>query len=54
MEPFGLIGAGIGALGFIFALSAIAKINKLVKKLKEQGVLEEDFEIDEDEGVQSK
>ena len=35
---------GIAAMGFIFALAALNKVTKLEKKLKESGVLQEDWD----------
>ena len=32
------------AIGFIFALAALNKVTKLEKKLKESGVLQEDWD----------
>ena len=50
MEAFGIIGMsfgvmalGVGAMGFIFANSALAKISKLEKQLKETGVLDKEY-----------
>ena len=43
MEGFGIIGFSLGATGFIFALSALAKICKLEKQLKETGVLDKEY-----------
>ena len=35
---------GIAAMGFIFALAALNKVTKLEKKLKESGVLQENWD----------
>ena len=43
METFGIIGMGLGAMGFIFSLNALAKIAKLEKQLKETGVLNKEY-----------
>ena len=43
MEAFGIIGMSLGTVGFIFAMSALARISKLEKHLKETGVLHEDY-----------
>ncbi len=40
METFGIVGMSLGTMGFIFAMSALAKISKLEKQLKEAGVLD--------------
>ncbi len=45
MEFMGFI---FGLAGFTFAMSAIAKIGKLEKQLKEAGVLKPDFSTDEE------
>lgn len=37
-------GFALGALGFIFSISALAKIRKLEKQLKESGALEDRHE----------
>ena len=42
MEAFGIIGMSLGTMGFIFSMSALTKIDKLEKKLKELGVLGQD------------
>ena len=39
MEVFGIVGMSMGTLGFIFALSASAQVQKLEKQLKVAGVL---------------
>ena len=43
MEAFGIIGMSLGTMGFIFAMSALAKISKLEKQLKETGVLNKEY-----------
>ena len=43
MEVFGIIGMSFGIMGFIFSMSALAKIAKLEKQLKESGVLDKEF-----------
>ena len=43
MEAFGIIGLSLGSMGFIFAMSALAKISKLEKQLKETGVLDKEY-----------
>ena len=43
MEAFGMIGMSLGTIGFIFALMANARVDKLIKHLKEKGVLDEEF-----------
>ena len=43
MEAFGIIGFSLGAMGFIFGMSAFARLGKLEKRLKETGVLDPDF-----------
>ena len=42
MESFGIIGMSMGTMGFIFALTAMARIEKLEKQLKKSGVLDDD------------
>lgn len=39
MDVFGIIGMSTGTLGFVFALSALAQVQKLEKRLKDAGVL---------------
>ncbi|NNK49419.1 MAG: hypothetical protein HKP01_11135 [Gemmatimonadetes bacterium] len=43
MEAFGIIGISLGAMGFIFGISAFTRLNKLEKQLKATGVLDPDF-----------
>ena len=43
MEAFGIIGMSFGIVGFIFAMSALAKISKLEKHLKEIGTLDKEY-----------
>ena len=43
MEVFGTIGMTFGVIGFVFALSAYSRVDKLEKKLKELAVLPKDF-----------
>jgi len=43
METFGIIGMSLGTVGFIFALNVISRIDKLEKKLKELGVMDQAF-----------
>ncbi len=50
METFGIIGMsfgvmalGVGVMGLNFAKSALAKISKLEKQLKETGVLDKEY-----------
>ena len=43
MKTLGIIGMGVGAMGHISSMSALAKISKLVKQLKETGVLDKDY-----------
>ncbi|MDG1894926.1 MAG: hypothetical protein P8J37_08460 [Fuerstiella sp.] len=43
METFGIIGMSMGTMGFIFALNAMARIDKLEEQLKQDGVLVEGF-----------
>ncbi|MDG1147370.1 MAG: hypothetical protein P8N52_03590 [Crocinitomicaceae bacterium] len=43
MEAFGIIGLSFGVMGFIFGISCLNKVEKLTKKLKEKGILEEDY-----------
>lgn len=46
METFGIMGMSFGTIGFIFGISALSKIAKLEKQLKEQGVLDKEFKSD--------
>ena len=46
MEVFGIIGMSLGAMGFIFSMSALTKIANLEKKLKEIGALDAEFKSD--------
>jgi GNAT superfamily N-acetyltransferase len=46
MEAFGIIGMTFGMTGFVFALSAMAKITKLEKQLKETGVLDNAYRVE--------
>jgi hypothetical protein len=39
MAVFGIIGMSLGTMGFIFGMSALAKIARLEKQLKETGIL---------------
>ena len=41
MEPFGIIGFSLGTMGFIFAMSALARVSKLEKQLKGSGALDD-------------
>jgi hypothetical protein len=43
METFGTIGMSFGIIGLVFAMSALVKITKLEKKLKEIGVLDKEY-----------
>jgi len=43
MESLGTIGMSFGIIGFIFAMSALVKITKLQKRLKEIGVLDKEY-----------
>ena len=43
MEVFGIIGMSLGAMGFIFGIIAIGRLDKLERKLKELNVLDDDF-----------
>lgn len=43
METFGIIGMSLGSVGFIFALTALAKIARLEEQLKKRGVLDKEF-----------
>ena len=42
MEAFGIMGFSLGAMGFVFALNALAQVSKLEKRLKEKGVLDKE------------
>ena len=46
MEVFGFMGMSLGAMGFIFGIICLQKIEKLTAALKEKGVLEETFKAD--------
>ena len=41
---FVTIGMGVVKMGFIYAMSALAKVSKLEKQLKETGVLDKEYE----------
>ena len=43
METFGIIGMSLGTTGFVFAIIAFGRIEKLIKKLKELEMLDQDF-----------
>lgn len=43
METFGIIGMSFGIMGFVFGMSATARIAKLEKQLRSTGVLEEGY-----------
>ena len=43
MEALGIVGMSLGSMGFIFGMSALARISKLEKQLKETGVLGKEF-----------
>ncbi|MFC1512108.1 hypothetical protein ACFL5H_02820 [Candidatus Latescibacterota bacterium] len=43
---FGMSGIAVGGSGISFSLNAIARIDKLEKKLKETGVLDKNFKSD--------
>ena len=40
MEAFGIIGMSMGTMGFIFALTALKKLEVLEKQLKNKGLIE--------------
>ena len=40
MEVFGM---SFGTMGFIFGIICLVKMQKLIKTLKEKGILEEDY-----------
>jgi hypothetical protein len=44
MDAFGIMGMGLGALGFIFALTAMQQIKNLERKLKQFDVIPEGFD----------
>ena len=46
METFGMVGFSLGTVGFIFAMTALNKISKLEKQLKETGVLDKEYKSD--------
>ena len=39
MEAFGIIGMSMGTMGFIFAISAMSKVNQLEQQLRAHGLL---------------
>ena len=40
---FRMMGMSLGAMGFIFGIMCLGKIEKLTKQLKEKGILEENY-----------
>ena len=46
METFGIVGFSLGTVGFVFAMTALNKISKLEKQLKETGVLDKEYKSD--------
>jgi hypothetical protein len=46
MEAFGIIGMTFGIMGMGVAATALAKISKLEKQLKETGVLDKEYKSD--------
>jgi hypothetical protein len=45
MDIFGSMGFTFALIGFIFSMSALSRISKLEKKLKETGLLDENFKL---------
>ena len=43
MEAMTIIGSFLGILGFIFALAARKRIDKLIKHLKENDIIDEGY-----------
>ena len=46
METLGIIGMGVGAMGRISAMTAVAKTSKLEKQLQETGVRDKEYKSD--------
>ena len=47
MDTFAILGMVFGTTGLVFAMSALAKISKLEKQLKETGVLDKAYKSGE-------
>lgn len=45
-QTWGVAMEAFGILGFVFGLLAFLRTEKLVKNLKQQGVLDEDYKAD--------
>ena len=43
MEVFGVIGMSLGAMGLVFGIICLSKIEKLIKDLKTREILEKDY-----------
>ena len=43
MEAMTIIGFSLGTLGFIYALAATKRIDKLIKHLKESDIIDEGY-----------
>lgn len=46
MDVFATIGISLGAMGFIFSVSALTKISKMEKQLKYAGILDKEYKSD--------
>ena len=43
---FGLMGMSMGSIGFVFGIICMRKLDKLVKKLKENDVIDKDYKFE--------
>ena len=43
MEAFGIIGMSLGTVGLVFALVATSRLDKLIKHLKENDIIDEGY-----------
>ena len=43
---FGLMGMSMGSIGFVFGIICMRKLDKLVKHLKENNVIDKDYKFE--------
>ena len=43
MESFGVVGATLGIMGFLLAALCLTRQEKLIKTLKEKGILDKEY-----------